>query len=118
MDDLIARFAPPTLTTDLQFHAVLACLLGGYRWIKPRCVKVVIIPNGHFLGVHADGGAIDFGPVSDLRRNLRKLIETMGLTETEKHRIATLVNRNIEVQGVRFDAFEILDLTPPDPRMN
>lgn len=118
MDDLIAKFAPPRLQTDPGFHAVVACLLGGHRWTTPHCVRVIITPDNHFVGVHPDGGAMDFGPVSDLRRNLRKLIETMGLTEVEKHRIATLVNRNIEVQSGRFDAFEILDLTPPDPRMN
>jgi len=118
VDDLIAKFAPPRLQTDPGFHAVVACLLGGHRWTTPHCVRVIITPDNHFVSVHPDGGAIDFGPVSDLRRNLRKLIETMGLTEAEKHRIATLVNRNIEVQSGRFDAFEILDLTPPDPRMN
>lgn len=118
MDDLIAKFAPPRLHTDPRFHAVLACLLGGHRWTTPHCVRIIISPDNHFVSVRPDGGADDFGPVSDFRRNLRKLIETMALTETEKHRIATLINRNIEVQGGRFDAFEILDLTPPDPRMN
>ncbi len=45
-------------------------------------------------------------------------MEAVGLTEAEKHGIATLVNVHIEVAGVRFDAFEVLDLTPPDPRMD
>ena len=118
MDDLVAKFAPPRLQTDPMFHAVLACLLGGYHWTKPYCVRVIITPDNRFIGVRPGGEADDFGPVADLRRNLRKLIETMGLTEAEKHRIATLVNRNIVVEGGHFDAFEILDLTPPDPRMN
>jgi hypothetical protein len=40
------------------------------------------------------------------------------MTEGDKHWVATLVNQNIIVQGGHFDAFEVLDLTPPDPRMN
>jgi hypothetical protein len=118
MDDLIARFTPGRLQTDPRFHAVLACLLGGYHWTKPYCVRVMITPGGHFVGVQPNGQADDFGPVAILRRNLRKLIETMGLTEGEKRRVATLINSRIVVQGGRFDAFEVLDLTPPDPRLN
>lgn len=114
----IAEYLIGLAQTDTRFHAVLACLLGGYRWTKPYCVKVVITPDRHFVGVQPDGQTDDFGPVAILRRNLRNLIETMGLSDRERRRVATLINSRIVVQGGRFDAFEVLDLTPPDPRLN
>lgn len=90
MDDLIARFAPPRLQTNPRLHAVLACLLGGYRWTKPYCVRVIITAEGEFLGLRPGGEMDCFRPVSDLTRNLRQLVGQMGLTQAEEFRLAGL----------------------------
>lgn len=118
MDDLIAKFAPPRLQTDPRFHAVLACLLGGYHWTKPYCVKVIITGEGEFVGLRPGGEMDCFGPVSDLTRNLRQLVDQMGLTKTERYRLAGLISRNIVVEAGEFNAFAVLGLAPPDPRVN
>ncbi len=118
MDELIDRFSPDRLRVSGVFHAILACLLGRQRWTDPSYDEIAITTDGHVLGALPDGHSVYLCLASDLTENLRGVADAVGLTESEKLRLAALISDNVTVHGDSFDPYDALGVSPPDPSLN
>jgi hypothetical protein len=118
MDELIQRFSPDRLRLSGKFYAILGCLLGGQKWTEPSYDEIAVSEDGHVFGALPDGHSVHLAVVSDLEDNLRGVADTVGLTASERIRLATIISDNVTVHGDNFDPFEILGVSRPDPSLN
>lgn len=117
MDGLIQRFSPDRLNVSGKMHAILGVLL-GQRWTEPWYAGIAVTSDGHVIGTLPNGHSEYLAVVSDLEENLRGVVETVGLTASERLRLAAIIESNVEVHGESFDPYETLGVTRPDPRLN
>jgi len=118
MDELIERFSPDRLNVSGKLYAILGCLLGGQRWTEPWYAEIAVTSDGHIIGALPDGHSEYLAVVSDLEENLRGVVDAVGLTASERLRLAGIIESNITVHEHSFDPYETLGVTRPDPQMN
>ena len=118
MDELIERFSPDNLNVSGKFYAILGCILGGQTWTDPSYVEIAVSTDGFVFGAQPDGHSVFLAGQSALEENLRGVVDAVGLTEAERIRLASIIEANVTDHGDRFDAYEVLGVTPPDPRLN
>jgi hypothetical protein len=118
MDKSIGRFSPDRLRVSGMFHAILGCLLGRQRWTEPSYDETAVTTDGHVLGALPDGHSVYLCLASDLKDNLRGVVDAVGLTDREKVRPATIICDRVTVHGGAFDPFDALGVNPPDPSLN
>lgn len=117
MDELIERFSPDKLRVSGKLHAILGGLL-GQQWTEPWYAEISVTSDGHVIGALPDGHSEYLAVVSDLENNLRGVVDTLGLTKSERLRLAEIIDLNVTVHEGSFDPYETLGVTRPDPLMN
>jgi len=65
-----------------------------------------------------DGHSVFLAELSSLEENLRGVVEAVGLTPAERAHLASIIEANVTDHGDEFDAFEVLGVRRPDPRLN
>ena len=118
MDELIERFSPDNLNVSGKLYAILGCILGGQMWTDPSYIEIAVSTDGFVFGALPDGHSVFLAGLSALKENLRGVVDAVGLTESEKVTLAGIIEANVTDHGDNFDAFEVLGVTPPDPRLN
>lgn len=117
MNELIERLSPDRLQVSGKLHAILGGLL-GQRWTEPWYTEIAVTSDGHVIGALPDGRSEYLAVVSDLENNLRGVADTVGLTASERLRLAEIIEANVTVHEDSFDPYETLGVTRPDPLMN
>jgi hypothetical protein len=108
--ELESRFAPERLSVSPMFTAILARLLGGFRWTEPVIAEIILTSDGSVLVRH-DG---EFGAnnhishVDDLKMNLRGVVNAVNPNRDERIRLAILFARNVTNHGCDFDPTKFL----------
>lgn len=112
IDSLTGKFHPNRLAVSGKMTALLARLLGGYRWTDPALVEIALTSDGNIFVVNEGDVRSTFleGNVEDLKWNLRGVVDVVDVTHHERIRLAFLFMSNVTNHGADFDPFEFLGL--------
>lgn len=101
LDESVAQFAPDRLTVSGKFTAVLACLFGGHPWTEPAIAELAVTCDG-FLLARQEGeiGHNDIiGSFDDLVRNMRGVLEAVGVEGEARAKLLALADSNLVTFG-------------------
>lgn len=110
LDELTGKFCPERLNVSGMFTALLARMLGGFRWTNPSIAEIILTADNCVMARReGDIGANEFiGSLDDLKRNLRGVVDVVGLNPEERIRLAFIIGQNVTVGRANFDPFEVI----------
>ena len=111
LDALTGKFHPNRMKCSAKLTALLARLLGGYRWTDPAIVELILTSDTIMAREEGDIGANSFiGAPEDFTRNLRGVVDAAGVTNDERIRLAVLFSNNVTDHRSGIDFFKVLGL--------
>ena len=111
LTELAGKFHPNRTACSGKLTAILARLLGGYRWTAPAIIELCLTSDTVLAVQEGDIGANDIiGSTSDFTRNLRGIVDAAEVTPDERIRLAVLFSANVTDHRSGVDFFEVLKL--------
>ena len=113
LTELTGKFCPNRMRCSGKLSALLARMLGGYRWTEPALIEIAVTSDSVFAVKEGDCGANEFiGGIEDFTRNLRGVVDTINPSLAERRQLAALFTANVTDHRSGVDFYQVLGLDP------